>query len=87
MLEFLFCLQDVPVFVDAAKDANKVESSVAKSTIAQICDAIHECSGEPARTVEEQACQSSEYEVGIIENYYDAEDPAEDDTQVIFIEC
>ncbi|XP_045110982.1 next to BRCA1 gene 1 protein-like isoform X2 [Portunus trituberculatus] len=72
--------EDVPVFVDATKDTNKMESSVTKSTIAPTSDAIHESSAEPP-TLEQQACQSSEYEVGIIENYYDAEDPAEDDTQ------
>ncbi|MPC21761.1 hypothetical protein E2C01_014755 [Portunus trituberculatus] len=77
--------EDVPVFVDATKDTNKMESSVTKSTIAPTSDAIHESSAEPP-TLEQQACQSSEYEVGIIENYYDAEDPAEDDTQVTFIE-
>ena len=60
-------------------------NSTSRIPIALTFDAIQESKIEPPTLKEEQSMQSSEYEVGIIENYYDAEDPAEEDTQVIIV--
>lgn len=70
--------QDVPNFMDAPKDVHNTENVTAEA-IATSND-IPEA--EPDLN-EGEAGQQSEYEVGIIENYYDAEDSTEEDTQVM----
>lgn len=70
--------------MDAAKDMLKTVDNAAEGSANSVSDDILEAQTEPDSNGEE-ACQQSEYEVGIIENYYDAEDPAEDDSQVIFL--
>lgn len=76
--------QDVPNFMDAAKDVHDTENATAEGSANATSDDIPDLEAEPDSN-EGEASQQSEYEVGIIENYYDAEDSTEEDTQVI--EC
>lgn len=72
--------EDVPNFMDAAKDVHDTENATAEGSANATSDDIPDLEAEPDSN-EGEASQQSEYEVGIIENYYDAEDSTEEDTQ------